>query len=235
MDTTSFAPSTAAPRQPDLPPSTGSKGRSKRRWSLAAVLALVTLLGALAGAVLVAQAGDRVKVLGIARDVQAGQRITSSDLVVVSFAEDPGLSPVPAADQASVVGQIAAVDLRSGGLLTRSQLTVGGGLGDDQQIVGVEVKSGFAPRGELRAGDKVSAVLLPAQSSATSSTSSSAKGQGSTGSQDLIDVTVKSLSSPDASGSVVVNVAVDPSDGPRLAVAAAAKQVALIRDPRKEK
>ncbi|MCX5355563.1 SAF domain-containing protein [Streptomyces mirabilis] len=229
MDTTSsFAPNVTAPRQPDLAPSTGTKARSKRKWSLAVVLVLVALLGSLAGTVLVARAGDRVSVLGIARDVQAGQKITDQDLTVVSFAEDPGLSPVSAAQRSSVVGQIAAVDLRRGGLLTRSQLTVGGGLGDDEQIVGIEVKRGYAPRDELRPGDKVAAVLLPGQGTSSATSGSKTSTQGT----DLISVTVKSLSSPDASGSMVVNVAVAPADGPRLATMAAAKQVALIRQPR---
>ncbi|MER6074642.1 SAF domain-containing protein [Streptomyces sp. NPDC001817] len=229
MDTTSFAPNVASPRQPELAPSTGTKARSKRKWSLAAVLVLAALLGSLAGAVLVARAGDRVSVLGIARDVQAGQKITDQDLVTVSFAEDPGLSPVPASERNSVVGQIAAVDLRRGGLLTRSQLTAGGGLGDTKEIVGIEVKRGFAPRGELQPGDKAAAVLLPAQG-AGGSTSSSKGGQ--TSNSDVIEVTVKSLSTPDASGAMVVNVAVDPADGARLATLAAANQVALVREPR---
>ncbi|MEV5880657.1 SAF domain-containing protein [Streptomyces sp. NPDC052101] len=233
MDTTSFAPNGTPTRQPDLAPSTGTKARSKRKWSLAAVLVLAALLGSLAGAVLVARAGDRVSVLGIARDVQAGQKITDQDLVTVSVAEDPGLSPVPVAERNSVVGQIAAVDLRRGGLLTRSQLTAGGGLGDTKELVGIEVKRGFAPRGELQPGDKAAAVLLPAQGAgnSTSSSTSSSKGGQSSDSQ-VIEVTVKSLSTPDASGAMVVNVAVDPADGARLATLAAANQVALVREPR---
>ena len=32
-----------------------------------------------------------------------------------------------------------------------------------EQVVGVELKRGFVPRDELRPGDKVAAVVLPAQ------------------------------------------------------------------------
>ena len=43
---------------------------------------------------------------------------------------------------------------------------------------------------------------------------------------------MKSVGSPDATGALVVNLAVAPADGPRLATKAAAKQIALVRQPR---
>ncbi|WP_128380303.1 SAF domain-containing protein [Streptomyces cavernae] len=226
---TSFAPRRDAQRQPDLPVSTGTKKRSGRTWSVPVLLVLVTLIGALGGAVVVTRAGDRVDVLAVARDVPVGQQVTAQDVKVVSFADDPGLSPIPADDRASVVGQRAAVDLHPGDLLTRSQLSARGGLGDTEQVVGVELKRGFVPRDELRPGDKVAAVVLPAQGTDTGST-----GSGSAGSAtpDTIDATVKSVGTPDSTGALVVNLVVAPADGPLLATKAAAKQIALVRQPR---
>ncbi|MEU9286431.1 SAF domain-containing protein [Streptomyces sp. NPDC048275] len=193
------------------------------------LLVLVTLIGALGGAVVVARAGDRVDVLAVARDVPVGQKVTTQDVKVVSFADDPGLSPIPAAQRASVVGQRAAVDLHPGELLTRAQLSARGGLGDTEQVVGVELKRGFVPRDELRPGDKVAAVVLPAQGADTGAT-----GSGSTGSEaaETIEATVKSVGTPDSTGAMVVNLAVAPADGPLLATKAAAKQIALVRQPR---
>ncbi|MDQ8707514.1 SAF domain-containing protein [Streptomyces sp. LHD-70] len=232
MDTTtSFTPSVAAPpRQPDLPPSTGTKKRGpQRKWSLAALCALVTLLGALAGAVMLNRAGDRIEVLAVARDVPLGQTITAQDVKTVSFAEDPGLSPIKADERSSVVGKRAAVELRSGSLFTRSQLVTGAGLGDDEQVVGIEVKRGYAPRNELRPGDKVSAVVLPAQGEQPTASGKAGQEQAE---PEAIAATVTSVSRPDASGAQVVNVAVPAADGPRLAMRAAAKQIALVREPR---
>ncbi|MFG2463302.1 SAF domain-containing protein [Streptomyces sp. NPDC048523] len=225
---TSFAPRADASRQPDLPVSTGTKKRSGRAWSVPVLLALITLLGVLGGAVVVARAGDRTDVLAVARDVPVGQRVTARDVRVVSFADDPGLSPIPAADRASVVGRRAAVDLHPGDLLTRSQLSVRG-LGDGAQVVGVELKRGFVPRDELRPGDKVAAVVLPAQGTDTPSAGSDSAGSAA---PDTIEATVQSVGTPDSTGALVVNLVVDPADGPLLATKAAAKQIALVRQPR---
>ncbi len=221
---TSFAPRHDAQRQPDLPVSTGTKKRSGRSWSVPVLLVLVTLIGALGGAVVVARAGDRVDVLAVARDVPVGQKVTAQDMKVVSFADDPGLSPIPAGQRSSVVGQRAAVALHPGELLTRSQLSARGGLGDTEQVVGVELKRGFVPRDELRPGDKVAAVVLPAQGADTGSTGSEAP--------ETVEATVKSVGTPDSTGALVVNLVVAPADGPLLATKAAAKQIALVRQPR---
>ncbi|MFF4035996.1 SAF domain-containing protein [Streptomyces sviceus] len=226
---TSFAPRSDAARQPDLPVSTGTTKRSGRTWSVPVLLVLVTLIGALGGAIVVAQAGNRTDVLAVARDVPVGQMVTGQDVKVVSFADDPGLSPIPAADRASIVGRRAAVDLHPGDLLTRAQLSARGGLGDTAQVVGVELKRGYVPRDELRPGDTVAAVVLPAQAADTAST-----GAGSAGSAtpDTIEATVKSVGTPDSTGALVVNLVVAPADGPLLATKAAAKQIALVRQPR---
>jgi hypothetical protein len=226
---TSFAPRRDAQRQPELAVSTGRKKRSGRTWSVPVLLVLVTLIGALGGAVVVSRAGDRVDVLAVARDVPVGQRVTAQDVKVVSFADDPGLSPIPAAQRAAVVGQRVVVELHPGELLSRSQLSPRGGLGDTEQVVGVELKRGFVPRDELRPGDKVAAVVLPAQGVDTGSAAS-----GSAGGEapETIAATVKSVGSPDSTGAVVVNLVVAPADGPLLATKAAAKQVALVRQPR---
>ncbi|WP_329529362.1 SAF domain-containing protein [Streptomyces sp. NBC_01462] len=227
MDTqTSFPPRLDA-RPRDLPPSTGTKKAPGRRWSTTVLLVLVTLIGALGGAVVVARAGDRVDVLAIARDVPAGHRLAAQDLTTVSFAKDPGLSSVPAAQRTTVIGKRAAVDLRHGGLLSPAQLAPGGALGDAAQVVGVEVKRGNAPRDELRAGDKVAAVVLPAPG-----------GTEDTGTRDkdtapvTIPATVKTIGTPDSTGALVVNLIVSPADGALLATKAAAKQIALVREPR---
>lgn len=234
MDTqtpTSFAPRHDAQRPPDLPPSTGTKKKADSRRTTTVLLVLVTLIGALGGAVVVARAGDRVDVLAVARDVEVGKPITDQDLKVVSFAEDPGLSPILATDRADVVGKRASVELRKGGLLTQGQLTAAGGLGDDAQVVGVELKRGFAPRDELRPGDRVAAIVLPPQGSDSSAGEAAEKGSDAA---PPIEGTVKSVGAPDATGAMVVNLVVDPAEGPELATKAAAKRIALIRQPREE-
>ncbi|MCX5506044.1 SAF domain-containing protein (plasmid) [Streptomyces sp. NBC_00053] len=230
----SYMPPMPAERQPDLEPSRGArKPHSRRKWSVGVSLALVTLLGAMTGAVVVARAGDRVNVLAVAKDVQAGQTITDQDVKSVSFAEDPGLSPIPSSRRASVVGQRAAVDLRQGSLLTQSQLRRGGGLGDDKQLVGVEVKKGFAPgNGSLAKGDEVLAVILDSpQGDDGGSASGSGGKMPQSGDPEQIEATVDSVGRVDATGTFLVNLIVDPAEGPRLSAMAAAKRLTLVRQP----
>ncbi|MFZ3562863.1 SAF domain-containing protein [Streptomyces sp. BH097] len=194
-------------------------------------LVLVTLLGAMLGAVLVARAGDRVNVLAVAQDVQAGQTITDKDVKSVSFAEDPGLSPIRSSQRSTVVGQRAAVDLRQGSLLTQSQLRRGGGLGADKQLVGVEVKKGFAPgNNSLAKGDQVLAVVLDSPQGESASGASGGKAS-SAQDQEQIEATVDSVGRVDATGTFLVNLIVDPADGPQLSAMAAAKRLTLVRQP----
>ncbi|MFD3920267.1 SAF domain-containing protein [Streptomyces sp. NPDC058595] len=213
-----------AAQQPDLDISSGA-GKPSRRWSPFILCVLLALVGALVGSVVVTRAGDRTSVLAVARDVPAGQRITGADLVSVSFAKDPALSPVPAGQRASMVGRRAVADLREGSLLTRSQVT-GGALGDDRQLVGVELKRGQVPRAALSAGDRVLAVILPSEG-APSGKRSTAEPE-----EPGIDAVVVSVGPADGTGAVTVNLAVGEGDGPVLAVKAAVKQVALVRQPR---
>ncbi|MFF0629923.1 SAF domain-containing protein [Streptomyces sp. NPDC004296] len=208
----------------DMPITTAPPVRRERRWSIVAlcvVLAVVAGLGAVAA---VNAAGERTTVLAIARDVPAGQALTNADVVVAEVSADAALTPMPSSQKGAVVGKRPVVDLRRGGLLTASQLSIGTGLGDDRQQVGVQIKRGQAPEGTLAAGDKVLAVTTPAQGDQP------AKGGDATPA--TIPGTVVSVSRPDASGTVVVNLAVASTDGPTLATRAAVGRIALVRAPR---
>ena len=221
------APAVPRPQSParsDIPITTDTPVKRERRWSAVALCAVLAVLCGLGAATAVTSASDRTQVLAIARDVPAGQALTAADLVVAEVSSDAALTPVPAGDKTSMVGKRPVVDLRKGGLLTASQLTAGTGLGDDKQQVGVQVKRGQAPAGTLAAGDIVLAVTTPAQGeaqdSATEAPPSSIKG------------TVVTVSRPDATGTVVVNLAVSDTDGPLLATRAATGRIALVREPR---
>lgn len=223
MTATAAVPRPSGSDRPELPITTSTPVKRERRWSVAALCIALAVICALAAAWAVNSASDRTKVLAVARDVPAGQALTAADITVAEVSADAALSPMAAADRASVVGKRAAVDLRKGGLLLSSQLTPGSGLGDDQQQVGVQVKRGMAPAGTLVPGDKVKAVTTPAQGDDLPKTGAA---------PESVDATVVSVSRPDASGTVVVNLAVATSDGPSLASRAALGRIALVREPR---
>ncbi|MEV0889507.1 SAF domain-containing protein [Streptomyces microflavus] len=217
-------PAAPAASRPDLPITTTAPVKRERRWSVAALCVVLAAVAGLGAAAAVTSASDRTKVLAVARDVPAGQALTAADLVVAEVSADAALTPVTAGQKASMVGKRAAVDLRKGGLLTASQLATGTGLGDDQQQVGVQVKRGQAPAGTLAPGDKVLAVTTPAQGEQQPG---EAEAPPST-----ISAVVVTVSRPDASGSVVVNLAVANKKGPLLATRAAQGRIALVREPR---
>jgi SAF domain-containing protein len=223
----SAAPAVPRPTGSDrseLPITTTAPVKRERRSSLAALCIVLAVVCALCAAWAVNAASERAKVLAVTRDVPAGQALTAADITIAEVSADAALSPLPAADKASVLGKRAAVDLRKGGLLLSSQLAAGTGLGDDKQQVGVLVKRGQAPAGTLAPGDKVLAVTTPAQGSAATTKDDT--------SPTSIETVVVSVSRPDASGAVVVNLAVDTGDGPALATRASQGRIALVREPR---
>ncbi|MFI1177542.1 SAF domain-containing protein [Streptomyces melanogenes] len=219
-------PRPAAPVRPEVAITTTAPVKRERRWSVAALCIVLAVVAGLGAAAAVTSASDRTKVIAIARDVPAGQALTAADLRVAEVSADAALSPVPASQKAPLVGRRPAVDLRQGGLLTASQLAGGSGLGDDKQQVGVQVKRGQAPAGTLAPGDKVLAVTTPAQGE-QSSGKASAEAPPST-----VSAVVVTVSRPDASGNVVVNLAVAVTDGPLLATRASQGRIAIVREPR---
>jgi flagella basal body P-ring formation protein FlgA len=103
-------------------------------------------VGGLAVAVMLTQAGHRVAVLAVARDVPVGAIVTADDLTIAHVSADPNLSPIRASEEGSIVGQVAAVDLTAGSLLTRSALNQGSsGLAAGQQLIGLPLKPGQMP------------------------------------------------------------------------------------------
>ncbi|MFE9687537.1 SAF domain-containing protein [Streptomyces sp. NPDC006285] len=195
----------------------------ERRWSVAALCVVLAVVAALGAAAAVDAAGDRQRVLAVARDVPAGRTLSNADLTVAEVSADAALTPIPASRKADVLGKRPAGELRKGGLLLTSHLVAGTGLGDDQEQVGVQIKRGMAPAGALVPGDQVRAVTIPAPADAPTETAEAPQS---------IDATVVSVSRPDAAATVVVNLAVAVNDGPLLATRAALGRVALVREPR---
>jgi hypothetical protein len=211
---------TAAPRL--LTP-----GRRRRPAVWALGVALAAGGGAVAAATTMA-AGDRVPVLVVVRPVDAGTTVTAADLGEARVAEDPQLRPIPTSERASVVGQIAGVDLRPGTLLTRNQLAPLAIPGDGQALVGLALQPGQLPDRRLQRGDRVLAVVTPEDAVVTPPT----------GQERTVSVTrsaqVVSSGAPATDGTVVIDVTVADAEAPGLAADAAAGRISLVLLPRKE-
>lgn len=195
--------------------------RRRRPW-LVVLAALVVALAAWANVVLINRFDDRVEVLSVVRVVPVFERIGEADLAVVKIAQDPALRPIPAGERSSVVGRVAAVELRPGTLLSRDQVTDRRPPFAGQQLVGLGVKPSQIPVGGLRPGDMVLVVTVAPEQ---------AGGTGDIASDEGVRAQVVQVGSPTADGTVTVDVAVSAPNGPRLAAASSAGRVALVLEP----
>ncbi|MEU3296678.1 SAF domain-containing protein [Streptomyces longwoodensis] len=203
-----------------LPITQDAPRRRRRPVVVGAGLALAAV-GALVAAWQVDEAGDRVAVVALAHDVQAGQVVKRSDLVVAQVAPDPALAPVPVSRSGDIVGKTAASDLPKGTLITNGSVREGSPIAQGRDTVGILAKPGQLPAQRLRAGDEVALVHTP-EDDADSAKSSSQK------TPDSITAVVSGVSSADANGAVVVDVAVAGTDSSSLATWAARGAVTIV-------
>ncbi|MDH6125328.1 SAF domain-containing protein [Kitasatospora sp. GP82] len=198
------------------------RARRRRPAVLAMAVALIAA-GGLGGAVLYNSTGQRIAVLALARDVPMGQALTADDVVVARIAGDPALRPLDARDRDRTVGLRATTDLRRGALLLKADVTADPALEPGQQIVGLAAKRTQLPATKLQPGLRVLVVA----------TSDQGNGQGgTTRTPDTMAATVVTIGRVDTDGGQVVDVAVPPTDGPRLASWVAGGKFQVILAPR---
>ena len=217
---------TVAPRPRTAPDPAGlplaPPTRRRRRWSLAAVGALVTIGSALVFAVLWMNAGDRVPILAVAERVPAGQVIEADDLRVVRVSTDPGLAPIDGDRLDEVVGLVAATDLVPGTLLTTEHLGEGDLLEAGTAVVGLSLRPGQLPDG-LRPGDRVQLVrAIPFDPDDPRGSLAFVLGEGR-----VFEIGDRDLTN----GTVVVSVVVDDDIAPEVAGASHAELLDLALVP----
>lgn len=134
------------------------RSRVRTQW-MALGGALVVLAGVLVAWAL-QRAADRVQVVQIVNQVDAGETITSDDLAVTGIAYDgavQGLVPVESFD--AVAGRVAAIDLQPGALLQVGMWRDSTALAAGERRVGVVLAVGRLPV-ELGPGDVALAAAL---------------------------------------------------------------------------
>ncbi|MFF6979411.1 SAF domain-containing protein [Streptomyces sp. NPDC008343] len=213
-DTAAAAPSGPLPITQDAP------RRRRRPVVVGAGLALAAV-GALVAVWQVDEAGNRVPVIALAHDVKAGETVQKSDLVVAQVAPDAALAPVPVSRSGDIVGKTAAADLPQGTLVTDASVNEGTPIAKGRDTVGILAKPGQLPAQRLHPGDEVVLVHTP-QDDAEASKSTTQEAP------DSISAVVVGLSSQDANGAVVVDVAVAGTDSPSLATWTARGAVTVV-------
>lgn len=201
--------------------------RRRRPGLISLSVALITA-GGLSGALLFTASGQRTAVLVVARDVPVGAAITEADLAPASLALDPAVKAVPVAKKAGMVGQRAAVELKTGSLLSPGQVTSESLVKAGEQLVGVALKPSQLPASRLAPGQKVLIVSTPDPAQAAGG----GKPSEAVGAPKTLAATVVAVGQPaPATGVVVVDVAVPAADGATLAARVATGAVALILAP----
>lgn len=218
--------------QTDPPGQGGRAGRLARQrrpgW-IAAGIALVAL-AVLANVYLFKTSGHRILVVRVARNVPVGQQLVRADVDTSSVAVGPGVQVIPARQLGEVIGRRATVDLRSGTLLTASQVTTQLTPQPGQALVTVAVKSGQLPPGGLAPGSQVRILSAPAGQSQDqgSGTGATPPGQGASGSAKDVRAAVDAVGGPDTDGTMSVSLLVTDADADAVAREASAGQIALV-------
>lgn len=192
--------------------------RGRRRPGLVALGVVLTAVGALAATWLVASAGDRTPVLVLARDVPAGTVLTVADLASTDAALDPAVAVVPATDEATVLGLVAAVDLSAGSLLAPAQVAPAAPPAAGEVLVPLPVTPSQLPAAGVTAGDRLLVVDTPTDADPAIPPLT-------------IPVTVVRLGPADVNGLAVLDVVTPAGNGPAVAVRAATGRFALVLLP----
>lgn len=160
-------------------PDTASRMRGGQRHSIPHLLVgvLLVLACAVGGVLWSLAAGDRQRVLALARSVSVGQMLSPADLREVSIAVDPAMSTVAASQASAVVGLTMATSLPAGSLLAPDM--VGAALipSAGQAITALALKPGMFPP-ELTPGTRVAVIFVPNSATGSSTAFASPNGPG---------------------------------------------------------
>lgn len=186
---------------------------SSRRVRLFAALALIAVCGLAVPVLVNALTPKPAQALAAASDLPAGTVITQADLRTVN-ATGPTGATVPAADQASLIGQTVRVEVPAGSLLTEADLGPFPPIG--ATVVPVSVKPGQYPT-NLQTGDQVAVFPVSTSSTSQQGTAAHAAATGT--------VTQISPVASDGAGQVVIDLELPNATA---AVVAQAPAVVLV-------
>ncbi|MFS8204870.1 hypothetical protein ACLVWQ_40130 [Streptomyces sp. CWNU-52B] len=227
----------SAPVQPTMGERLPSPPR-ERKPALAALAVLLILVGALGATMLVLRAGDRVEVVQVTGDIQAGESVAGKvDSVLV--ADDAGVNYIKWTQVEALKKLKAKSTIYKGTLVIGEMFAAESGLPAGKAVVGLSLKEGQYPEG-IAVGDLVAAYQVGDTGSgggnADDETSS-----GSTGSAGGADTPIvgnaRVTTVPGKSDSTIsstnkrITVTVDEDDAAALARAASANKVALVKVP----
>ncbi|MFF8940751.1 hypothetical protein ACF1A5_00465 [Streptomyces sp. NPDC014864] len=227
----------AAPAQPSVGDRLPTPPR-ERKPALAALAVLLILVGALGATMLVLRAGDRVEVIKLTGDIQAGESISESKITSVMVSEDSGADFVPWSQRQSLEKLQAKSTLYEGTVVVGQMFAAKTSMGAGKATVGVSLKEGQYPI-NLKPGDNVavyrvgndSAAGSRGSSGSSSSSSSSAAGNSLLVERAVVSDVKRAGGDVISSTSLPVVLTVDASEAAALTQAASAGEVAVVTIP----
>ncbi|CAL9537198.1 hypothetical protein ACFW2V_20980 [Streptomyces sp. NPDC058947] len=226
----------AAPAQPSVGDRLPTPPR-ERKPALAALAVLLILVGALGATMLVLQAGDRIEVVMVKNQVQAGDSLKDSDVTSVMVAKDDSIHYVEWAQLDAIKTYKAKSTIYPGTLAVGEMFAKKASLPAGKASVGLALKEGHYPS-DIKAGDVVSAYRVGTTGGSGSNNSGGNSGAGGTSSAGgaLVDgARVNTVAEDDdatvSTGNLSLTLLVDQADAPALASAAAAGEVAIVHVP----
>ncbi|MFF3344708.1 hypothetical protein [Streptomyces sp. NPDC002779] len=226
----------AAPAQPSVGDRLPTPPR-ERKPALAALAVLLILVGALGATMLVLQAGDRIEVVKVTKEIPAGGSVTDDNVTSVMVAEDESIHYVEW-HMLDGLKKLKAVHTIPAGVVPVGEMfSEQVGVTEGKATVGLSLKAGQYPTG-LKAGDTVAAYRVGTTSGSNSSSDEEGSGAAAGGNDTLIvdQATVTSVPSAGgddivASSNLAVTLTVAADKAALLAQAASNNEVALVLVP----
>lgn len=147
--------------------------KPRRSPALIAAAVLLIAVSGLGFYWLYSTSGERVDVVAVATDVEYGETITAEDLVSTQVAVEPGVQVVRWSDRQTVIGSTATTRLMKGSLISSGQFSSRPVPAKGNSLLGVSVKPGMWPEGQLRPGDHITIMAASPTSDGGASADSS--------------------------------------------------------------
>ncbi|MFJ3309092.1 hypothetical protein ACIPSA_39825 [Streptomyces sp. NPDC086549] len=219
----------AGPAQPSVGDRLPTPPR-ERKPALAALAVLLILLGALGATTLVLRAGDRIEVVKVTKEIEAGESV-GDNVTSVMVAADDTIHYVKWSQLGALKELKAKSTIYAGTVVIGDMFAEGSSLPAGKAAVGVALKEGQYPA-DIKAGDVVA--VYNVDTSSTSKTGSSAT--STSGGAAIVENAKVSKVNDDSdatvsTGNLSVTLLVDQADAAAVARAASASAVAIVHVP----
>lgn len=225
----------AVPAQPSVGDRLPTPPR-ERKPALAALAVLLILVGALGATMLVLQAGDRIEVVKVTKEIQAGESV-GDNVTSVMVAADESINYVKWEQLGTLKTLKAKSTIYPDTVVMGQMFAKAATLPAGKASVGLALKEGHYPA-DIKAGDIVSAYRVGATGGSGSNNSEGNSGTGGTSSSGgalVDDARVNTVAEDDdatvSTGNLSLTLLVDQADAAALASAAAAGEVAIVHVP----